>query len=189
MGDAAKGPTVTPGARSLPGNCFEPVGFNPVLGVIAGRRRFTSCRLSLLRGDCGGGLADYVEHGARLGDHRNVAALHLDGRGAHALRGEAFQVGLDGAILGGYDGPTWLRPPSNAIQLLGEQIEGWREVGRIDDALLFGRQIAGEARDAGARIQPNAAVGDVNVLKTSVMGNFSCSLCDVSVSSGPKAAM
>ena len=115
---------MTPGGRSLPGNCFEPVRLNPVMGAITGRRRFTSGRFSLLCGDCGGGLADYVEHGARLGEHRNVAALHLDGRGAHALRSEAFQVRMDSAILGGHDRPARLRPPSDAIQLLGEQIEG-----------------------------------------------------------------
>src|SRR5260370_8077048 len=125
---------------------------------------FASGRFSLLCGDCGGGLADYVEHGARLGEHWNVAALHLDGRGAHALRGEAFQLRMDTAILGGHDRPARLRPPSDAIQLLlGEEIESWREVGRIDDALLFRRQIAGEAWDA-IRLHPDAAVGDFNLL-------------------------
>ena len=84
----------------------------------------------MLCGDCGGGLSDYVEHGTRLGEHRNVTDLQLDGRGAHALCGETFQVGMDRAILGGHDGPARLRPPGDAGQLLGEQIEGWREVGR-----------------------------------------------------------
>ena len=45
-------------------------------------------------------------------------------------------------------------------------------MGRIDDALLFGRQIAGEARDAGPRLQPNAAVGDVNVFEDVCRGEL-----------------
>ena len=40
------------------------------------------------------GLADHVEHEAGLEKHRDVAALQLDGRSAHALSGEAFQVGM-----------------------------------------------------------------------------------------------
>jgi hypothetical protein len=126
----------------------------------------------LLCGDCGGGIADYVEHGARLGEHRNVAALHLDGRGAHALRSEALQVRVDGAILGGHDVPTRLRPPGDAVQLLlGEQIEGRRELGRIDNALLIGRQIAGEASNA-FRLHPDAAIGDVYVLEDVRLGEL-----------------
>jgi hypothetical protein len=41
MGDAAKGPAVTLGARSLPGNCFEAVGLDPPMGGISARRRFS----------------------------------------------------------------------------------------------------------------------------------------------------
>src|SRR3989449_11130677 len=39
-----------------------------------------------LHGRCGG--PDHVEYLFGVGEHRHVAALHLDGRGAHALRGE-----------------------------------------------------------------------------------------------------
>src|SRR5260370_41994452 len=68
--------------------------------------------------------------------------------------------------LGGYDVPARFWTPGDAVQLLlGEQVEGRREVGGIDDALLFGRQIAGEARDAAVRLHPDAAVGDVNVFE------------------------
>src|SRR5260370_13610957 len=79
---------------------------------------------------------------------------------------------MDTAILGGHDRPARLRPPSDAIQLLlGEEIESWREVGRIDDALLFRRQIAGEAWDA-IRLHPDAAVGDFNLLEDVRLGEL-----------------
>ncbi len=81
-----------------------------------------------------------------------MAALQLDGRGAHALGAEPLQVRMHGAILRGHDVPGRLHPPADTVQLLTEQVGGGRVGGRIDDALLFGRQIAGEARDAGARL-------------------------------------
>jgi hypothetical protein len=43
---------------------------------------------------------------------------------------------------------VWPRWTNSAFQLLGEQVEGWREVGRIDDALLVRRQVSGEASRA-----------------------------------------
>src|ERR1700683_5503806 len=110
-------------------------------------------------------ITDHVEHGARLGEHRHVAALQLDGRCAPALGAESFQLRMDCAILGAHDVPAWLRPPGDAVKLLAEEVSGWREVGRIDDALLFGRQIAGKARNASARLQPDAAVGSINVFE------------------------
>jgi hypothetical protein len=116
----------------------------------------------LLCGDCGG-VADYVQHGARLGEHRNGAALHLDGRGAHALGAEPLQLRMDCAILGAHDVPA--RPPGDAIKILGEEISRRREAGRIDDALLFGRQSPGEARDASDRFQPTRPSATVNVLE------------------------
>src|SRR5216683_8233690 len=56
-------------------------------------------------------FSDHVDHELRLRQHGHVAALHFDGRCAHALGEEAFQVGMDGAILGGNDGPARLRLP------------------------------------------------------------------------------
>src|SRR5262245_29115440 len=103
----------------------------------SGRSRSSRC---FLNGLCRG--TDYVEHLVGVGEHRDVAALHLDGRGPHALRGEPFQVGMNRAILRGDDGPTRFRPPSDAVVLLREEIECRREVGRIDDGLLFGTQVA-----------------------------------------------
>jgi hypothetical protein len=60
---------------------------------------------------------------------------------------------MDRAVLGGHDGPARLRPPGDAVMLLGERIEGRREVGCIDDPLLFRRQVGGEARTPSGRIQ------------------------------------
>ncbi len=45
-------------------------------------------------------------------------------------------------------------------------------MGRIDDALLFWRQIASEARDAADRLQPDAAVGDVNLVEDVRLGEL-----------------
>ena len=55
--------------------------------------------------------------------------------------------------------------------LLGEQIEGRREVGRIDEPLLFGRQVTGEARDA-VRAHPDAAVRDFHVFEDVRLGEL-----------------
>jgi hypothetical protein len=44
-----------------------------------------------------------------------VAALHLDGRGAHALGEETFKVEVDGAVVFGNDGPARLRLPCGAV--------------------------------------------------------------------------
>jgi hypothetical protein len=84
-----------------------------------------------------------------------------------------------------HDVPARLRPPGDAVKLLGEEISGWREVGRIDNVL----QIAGEGRDAGARLQPNAAVGEVNVFEDVRRGELGLYALRRFVSSGPKAAM
>ena len=77
-----------------------------------------------------------------------MAALHLDGRCAHALGEEAFQVGMNGAILGGNDGPARLRLPSGAVNLLVEQVRVGREVGGPDDLLLLLRKVVGEILNA-----------------------------------------
>src|SRR5580658_328161 len=87
-----------------------------------------------------------------------MAGGHLQDFGAHALRGEAFQIRMDGTILAGHDGPTRLCPPCNAIQLLlCEQVLGWRKMSGPDDPLLLGGQISGEVGDA-VRLHPNAAI-------------------------------
>src|SRR5260370_42314420 len=91
-----------------------------------------------------------------------MTALHLDGRGTHALGEEAFQVGMDGAILGGNDGPARLRLPCGAVNLLVEQVCVGREVGGPDDLLLLLRKVAGEVLNA-FREHPDPSVGNFDV--------------------------
>jgi len=102
-------------------------------------------------------FSDHIEHELRLRQHGHVAALRLDGRGTHTLGEETFQVGMDGAILGGNDGPARLRLPCGAFNLLVEQVRVGgevggnirREVGR--EMLLFYPPVAvGALRSAGS---------------------------------------
>src|SRR2546429_9064814 len=83
-------------------------------------------------------------------------------RCAHALGEEAFQVGMDGAILGGNDGPARLRLPCGAVNLLVEQVCVGREVGGPDDLLLLLRKVAGEILNA-FREHPDPSVGNFDV--------------------------
>jgi hypothetical protein len=105
----------------------------------------------------------------RLGEHRNVTEAQLDGCGAHALRNETVQFGLDGAIFGSHNVPTRLGPPG-------------------DELLLCLGQIACETTNAVRlyQIRPSATS---MWEKTSVTGNFCYWLCEVSASSGASAAM
>src|SRR5262245_21961754 len=66
--------------------------------------------LSILSSRCS--LADHIEDETGVGQHGNVTAGGLDGGGAHALRYEALQIGVYGAVLGGHDVQARLRPPS-----------------------------------------------------------------------------
>src|SRR5437016_12067212 len=75
----------------------------------ASKEALSRCCRGSLSGFCR--FSDHIEHELRLRQHGHVAALRLDGRCAHALGEEAFQVGMDGAILGGNDGPARLRLP------------------------------------------------------------------------------
>src|SRR2546423_8324285 len=59
-------------------------------------RRALRCH-GFLNGLCG--TADHVEHEAGVGEHGDVAAVDLIGGGAHPLRHEAFQLGVDGAVV------------------------------------------------------------------------------------------
>jgi hypothetical protein len=58
-------------------------------------------RLGFLNGPCG--VADHVQHGMRLGEHRDVTARQLDGGGAHLRRDKTFKVGMDGAVVLGHN--------------------------------------------------------------------------------------
>ena len=59
----------------------------------------------------GGGLDDEVGDGFGLGEHGYVAGRNFDGGGTHSFGGEAFVVGVDGAVVGGYGIPAWLGVP------------------------------------------------------------------------------
>src|SRR5215469_7442028 len=68
------------------------------------------------------GLSDHVEHKVGLGQHRNVAAVGLEGVRSHTLCDEALQGGLDGTVTAGNDVPARFRSPSCTVYLLIEQV-------------------------------------------------------------------
>src|SRR5215470_7261914 len=68
------------------------------------------------------GLSDHVEHKVGLGQHRNVAAVGLEGVRSHTLCDETLQGGLDGTVTAGNDVPARFRSPSCAVYLLIEQV-------------------------------------------------------------------
>ena len=131
---------------------------------------------------------DHVEHGAGPGEHREVAALNLIDRGAHAPRHEAVQFGVDGTVALGHDVRTRLAPPRDAVDLLAEQVRRRRSLGRPEE--FFPAQTASAAKHstpAGSIQTRPSAISMCE--KTSVTGNWSCWLCEVSSSSGASAAM
>src|SRR5262245_35916297 len=67
------------------------------------------------------GLSDHVEHKVGLGQHRNVAAVGLEGVRSHTLCDETLQGGLDGTVTAGDDVPARFRSPSCTVYLLIEQ--------------------------------------------------------------------
>ena len=74
----------------------------------------------------GHGLSDHIDDNGGLGEHRYVAACHLDDSRSHALRNPALEIGMHGVVLRGQHIPARLRLPRNAIGaqlLLVEQIE------------------------------------------------------------------
>jgi hypothetical protein len=135
--------------RLRSGRCCLPIRFGPLPS-------------GFLNGACG--LADDIEYEGGVREHGDVAAGGLDGDGSHALRHEAFQLGLYGAVLGGHDVPARLRPPSGAPDLLVEQVRRRCSVGRPHDLLLLLGQVSREARDA-FRPHPDAPVRDFDVRK------------------------
>ena len=77
-----------------------------------------------------------------------MAALKLIGCGPHALGCEAFEFGMDGAIVFGNNVPARLRSPGDALNPMVEDVRGRREVRGPDDLLLLFRQVSGEALDS-----------------------------------------
>src|SRR6058998_1164677 len=108
------------------------------------------------------GLVDHVEHKAGLGKHRDVAAVGLESGLAHALRDEALQLGLDGAVLIRNDVPARLRLPRSAFDLLGEKVRRRGGVRCPDDFLLLLGWIACKGRDP-VRLHPDAPIHDFDV--------------------------
>lgn len=97
---------VSPGLNGPRSLCLEPG--QPADGIGNGQpgdiaRLFL---LQLRHRSCG--VANYVEHDFGLGEHGDMAGGNLHGLSTHALRGEAFQIGMNGAVLGGHNGPTRL---------------------------------------------------------------------------------
>src|SRR6266404_414345 len=98
-----------------------------------------------LNGACGS--TDHVDHEGGLREHGDVAAVGLMDGGAHPLRDEALQLGMNGAVVLGHEVPTRLRPPGGAFHLLVEQIDGRHTLGCPDDLLLLLGEISREVLD------------------------------------------
>jgi hypothetical protein len=138
--------------------------------------------------DCVGGRADDVEHQLVVGEHGDVAAVDVIGGGAHELGDKALELRMDGAVVVGRDVPAGLRSPRDPLGVVGEQVGGGRVVGRPDELLLRLGEVAGEAFDPSGSIQMRPSATSM-CAKTSVVGNWSCRLWEVSLASGASAAM
>src|SRR5215471_571008 len=90
------------------------------------------------------GLSDYVEHKVGLGQHRNVAAVGLEGVRSHTLCDETLQGGLDGTVTAGNDVPARFRSPSCTVYLLIEQVCRGRCMRGPNEFLLLFWEIARE---------------------------------------------
>ena len=93
-----------------------------------------------------------------------MAAIGLEDCRSHTLGDEAFQLGLDSAVLRSYDVPTRLRSPGSAFHLLIEQICYGRGLCGPDQLLLFLGEIPSKRRDA-IPLQPNPPVRNLNMGK------------------------
>src|SRR5215472_10379995 len=83
------------------------------------------------------GFSDHIKHEVRLGQHRYVAAIGLEGGCSHTLRDETLQLGLDRTVLRSYDVPAGLRSPRSTFHLLLEQICYRSALSCPDQLLLF----------------------------------------------------
>src|SRR5260370_15280203 len=71
---------------------------------------------------------------------------------------------MDGAVTRGQDVRTRLRLPGGTLDLLGEQVRGWRLVRRPDHYLLLLRKIGGEILHA-FREHPDSPLSHFDVLE------------------------
>src|ERR1700692_2930203 len=131
---------------------------------------------------------DNVNDQARVGQHRDVAAVDSVRCCTHSLCQEPLQIRLNRAVVVGDDVPTRLRLPGGARCIPAEEVGSRSIVGRPDNLLLLLREVSREAHDA-LWTHLDAPVCDFDDLNTSVTGNFSCWLCEVSSASGASAAM
>jgi len=88
--------------------------------------------------------ADHVDHEVRFGEHGDVAALDLIGRGAHTFRDKAFQIGVDSAVVLAHDVPARLGSPRGSFKLLVEGVRIWHALGRPNKFLFLLGQISRE---------------------------------------------
>src|SRR5262249_48909487 len=116
----------------------------PLRRSLKGPRRSLCC-FGFLNSLCG--VADHVQHSLWLGEHWDVTGAQLNGCGAHALCDKALQFGLDGAIFSGHDVPTRLRPPSDTVDPLLEQVGHRCGLGRPHKLPLCLGQITRETSD------------------------------------------
>src|SRR6202050_1591727 len=114
--------------------------------------------------DRAGSGPDDVDDDTGMGQHDDVAAVHVVGVSAHALRRETLQLGVDGAVVAGHDVPARLRAPGGTFGLGVEQARVRWDVGRPDQPLLRLGQGARERLDA-LRAHPDAPVRDLDVVE------------------------
>src|SRR6266436_4065381 len=139
-----------------------------------------------LNGVCGG--PDHVDHEGGLREHGHVAAVGLMDAGAHPLRDEALQLGMNGVVVlatmyqVGFDLQA---VPS--IFWLNRSTVGTPWVAQTTFCSCSERSPA-KYWTASGRIHTRPSATSMWA-KMSVLGNLSCWLCDVSSSSGASAAM
>ena len=92
-----------------------------------------------------------------MGKHRDVAAVHVVGPGAHALGRGSLELGLDGPVMIGHDVPARLAAPGGAVSLLVEQVSVRCDVGSPHQLLLLFGEVTGECLGA-LRQHPDATV-------------------------------
>src|SRR6266478_5767882 len=108
-----------------------------------------------------GGFQDQLGDLVGMRDQREMARLHFDGLGAHALGHEAFEIGIDRPVFRGNGIETRLRPPGRMCGLAREQSLLERLLDRIEDLRLRFRQVAREiVQERGLVETPFIAVED-----------------------------